>query len=732
MAKDTRNIPSAGAAKEGLKKISQRADEVIVAQSKDASNESIQAGNAERMEGLPSSTSAPKDTPAIPDPLRSKPNIEEITPGKEARAAAGNVGTGRVNKTTVLDFGKLPSRPEGGAAPASVNVTNKPDVAINLIDRMKSGMGLPGEEQGHLDRAVALHTRDREIAARTGKTVNGVSPTDAPATPLSVFGGHHHRLAKVMHTFGIGDEEVYKNAASQSGQRLETYVHGLHKIAQEHEDSKRQITHTPKEGALWEHPSTKELIPVAANHPDMPSAFTRTKGKVARVTRDATGAEVVKRSHEGWDSMKVAGGKTVYRQYKPETGIDLVDHMRVQMLSEHGPSKTSRKRGGDIATDIANAVSGVVPRGMKQIGKKKVAKGTLPRISSRPKASTRPHGSSTQPADKKYRYTPTNVEDMAPVLVPKAPKGPKADSGTFPPKAKKGEVLVGSKEPTEIPTFTSTGKGRQFFQPVLPGTGVPKTRSVEVTPAVYEQKSGPLSKEEKRRVLANTRGGAYLGYETQEPSDSQREKAFQEVLSKTGSGEAITTKAVTEKAKESMKPRRTGFLDHEKETVKKAVKNARSVKVSPSVTTTETVPTDTNWKPESNRGQQFALDTTEMTGAQEVKAIAEKGGLASQRSAGTSLVPRAGGKSKAKKDRAAAPKPMEQASLFPDFEVKEGRSNAFYMAGSVQPISEASKTLQGAAAKPFGRQPNNKDFEAEESADSVLDRLKVGPKKKAD
>jgi hypothetical protein len=676
MAKDTRNIPSAGAAKEGLKKISQRADEVIVAQSKDASNESIEAGNAERMEGLPSSTSAPKDTPAIPDPLRSKPNIEEITPGKEARAAAGNVGTGRVNKTTVLDFGRLPSRPEGGATPASVNVTDKPDVAINLIDRMKSGMGLPGEEQGHLDRAVALHTRDREIAARTGKTVNGVQPNDAPATALSVFGGHHHRLAKVMHTFGIADEEVYKNAASQVGQRLETYVHGLHKIAQEHEDSKRQITYTPKEGDRWEHPTTKELIPVAANHPDMPSAFTRTKGKVARVTRNATGAEVVKRSHDGWDAIKVAGGKTVYRQYKPETGIDLVDHMRVQMLSEHGPSKTSRKRGGDIATDIANAVSGVVPRGMKQIGKRKVAKSTLPRISSRPKASTRPHGSSTQPADKKYRYTPTNVEEMAPVLVPKAPQGPKADSGTFPPKAKKGEVLVGSKEPTEIPTFTSTGKGRQFSQPVLPGTGVPKPIIEQVSSAKYQRLEGPLEKGQTEKI---------------------------------GQKASKQSKPWTE---DDMAPR---------------------IKVADEVNRISGYePTDRNWKPESNRGQQFALDTTEMTGAQEVKAIAEKGGLASQRSAGTSLVPRAGGKSKAKKDRAAAPKPMEQASLFPDFEVKEGRSNAFYMAGSVQPISEASKTLQGAAKQPFGKQPNNKDFETEESADSVLDRLKVGPKKKAD
>jgi hypothetical protein len=55
--------------------------------------QSIQEGNAARMEGLPSGGSAPKDSPVAPDPLRSKPNIEEVTPGQEARSAARNVGT---------------------------------------------------------------------------------------------------------------------------------------------------------------------------------------------------------------------------------------------------------------------------------------------------------------------------------------------------------------------------------------------------------------------------------------------------------------------------------------------------------------------------------------------------------------------------------------------------------------------------------------------------------------
>ena len=68
---------------------------------------------------------------------------------------------------------------------------------------------------------------------------------------------------------------------------------------------------------------------------------------------------------------------------------------------------------------------------------------------------------------------------------------------------------------------------------------------------------------------------------------------------------------------------------------------------------------------------------------------------------------------------------MEQPSLFPDFDVKEGRSNAFYMAGTTQPISETSKILQGSAKQEFGAQPNNKDFATENEA-ALVDRTLKG------
>jgi hypothetical protein len=734
MAKDTRGLPKNEVVKKDIAAKAEASDEKIIAQSKDMTSEQIEAANAERLKGLPTSGAAVKDDSVNPDPLTPKPTIEEITPGQEARAAARNVGTARPTKTTVLDFGKLPRRPEGGATAASVNVTDKPDVAINLIDRLKSGMGLPGEEQGHLDLALKLHEADREVAARTGKVVNDVQPNDPKATHLTVFGGHHHRLAKVMNTFKISDPEIYKNAASATGQRLSTLVHGLHKIAQEHEDSKRTITHTPKEGAMWEHPETKEIIPIAANHPDMPSAFTRTKGKVARVSRDANGAVVTTRSHEGWDSVKVRGGTTVYRKYGAPKGIDLVDHMRAEMLSEHGMSVTSRKASANKTTDILEQMNSSIPRDKKQIGVQKAAQGTTPTVTSRPKAQrTKSPG-----AAKIYRLSPTNVETTKPLLVDKVKPGKAVGNKPNPPKARTGKVLLGTAPldqplgPKAKPAInTAPPKRNASSQLMLPGTGEPVYQTTEVKPAVYGTKSGPLSKEEKKRVLYGTRGEAYLGYEPQELTEDQKEKAFKEVLSK---GKGVTTAAVEEAAKARLEPRRTSFAEYEKKSVKKAVKEARTVVISPAETKTELVPTDRDWKPQPVKSQQFAIDTTDMTGAQEVKALSGMRALASQQpSASREVVVRPGGKKQAKKDMRAAkaaPKPTEpeQLSLFPDHEVVPGRSNQFYMAGSVQPISEQSKVLQGSAKAKFGRQPNNKDFEAENEG-TILDKLQI-PKKK--
>jgi hypothetical protein len=479
---------------------------------------------------------------------------------------------------------------------------------------MKSGMGLPGSENGDLDLALKLHARDLQTARSTGKVTNDVSPNDTPATQhVQVYGGHHARYARVMRVMGVGDEEVYKNAASSAGMRLPAYVAGLHGKVVQHETSKKDMTHTLSGNEYWEHPTTKAIIPVSENHPDMPSSFTRSEGVVSKITRGADGREVLDSGYRGWDKTKTRGGKGGQEVLRysagPTKGVDLIDHLRVQMLSEHGSSSTSRKKGASVANDIADVASGAVPRGMKRSGKRKVAAEGF--------------------GKEKYEDTYTPV---APTPNPRAFDKPK------PPSAKSGTVLLGSKPPTDLPDFSA--KGPRMVQGKLPGTGVPKTRATEVSPAEYVGLEGPLEKSavEKIGQKASSKSKPWTEGEMRSSYLSLRDEKGKRVMSK--------------------RP----------------------------VVTTETVPTDRDEKPrDPNRGQQFALDTTGMTGAQELSAL---------RSAGA-VVP--SGK-KAKKTKA-----MVQPSLFPDFSVKEGRKNAFETAGSVVPISETSKRLQGDAKKRFGR-----------------------------
>jgi hypothetical protein len=726
MAKDTANTgkDSSGnefdrttndVVKKGLEKNAQRSDEKIIAQSriptkKDAKgnvippspalvaekNKITEAGNTERLSKgiepgnvrlgpLTKAQAADRSGDVKPDiaeerKLSPKPTIEPLSLGKETARSKRNVGTGRKERTGVLDFGKLPSRPEGASNPASVNATARPEVASNVIDRMKSGMGLPGSENGDLDLALKLHARDLQTAKSTGKVVNDVSPNDPPATQhVHVYGGHHAAYARVMRVMGIADEEVYKNAASAAGMRLPAYIAGLHGKVVQHETSKKTMTHKLSGDEYWEHPKTKEIIPVEANHPDMPSSFTRSEGVINKVTRGADGSEVMDSGYSGWDKTKTRGGKGGQEVLRysagPTKGVDMIDHLRVQMLSEHGSSRTSRKKGANIANDIADVASGAVPRGMQRSGKRKVADEGF--------------------GKEKYvdNYVPANRPPNPRAFdKPQAPgvKGlTSRNAGRDTSAIQDGTYLLGTEElydqnPT-VPDFKS--KGPKMVQDKLPGTGVPKYITSVTKKAVYEQKSGPLTKEQKKSALYKTRGEAYLGYEKQEPTDSQKEKGFAEALSKTPKGGVVTSKAVEEESKKLMPARRTKFYDHEKTMVQDAVKKERTVLVSPAETKTEMVLTDRDdtSRParDLNRGQQFAIDTTDMTGAQEVSALRSKGALAGKKPKKT--------------------KPMEQPTLFPDFSVKEGRKNAFYMAGSVVQASEATKQLQADSKRRFGR-----------------------------
>jgi hypothetical protein len=232
-----------------------------------------------------------------------------------------------------------------------------------------------------------------------------------------------------------------------------------------------------------------------------------------------------------------------------------------------------------------------------------------------------------------------------------------------------------------------------MVQDKLPGTGVPRTVSEEVTPAKVTRGSGPL--EQRAYDLEGT------------PVGKSKWKL------------------------EDFYPK---------------------IETAPAVRTTRLEPTNRDFKPQNNpnRGQQFKVDVTSnqagpgqkigvdttftptetTSGLDDLRTIKSAGKLSSQKlSSSTELEVRPGGKKQARKDaklaKSSAPKTMVQPSMFPDFSVKEGRNNAFYMAGSVVPISEKSKTLQETAKQPFGRQPNNKDFETENEA-SLTDRTNIG------
>jgi len=686
--------------KKGLEKNAQRADEIIVAQSKDASNASIQAGNAARMEGLPSAGSVPKNPNVEPlDNLTPKvPSPSDPTPRQEATTAARRPTTGRRTSskgtgkgTGNLDFGNLPKKAQ--------SPFNTPEAVDNRLDRLQSGMGLPGSENGDLDLAIKLHARDLAEAKSSGKVVNGVNPTDSPKTShIQVSTSPHHTaFARVMRVMGIADEEVYKRSASAAGQRLENHIAGLHVKVQQHEDSKIMIPMVPKKNESWQHPKTKEIIPISANHPDMPSAFMRTKGLINKVTRDAEGAEIRTSGHNGWTRAEMSTGRSVlHLTSAPTKGVDLIDHLRVQMLDEHGPSSTSRKKGADIANNIADVVSGSVPRGMKRAGQRKVAAEGFG----------------------KEKYEDTYLPAV-PVPTTRAFDKPK------PPSAKSGTVLLGSKPPADLPDFKA--KGPKMTQLVLPGTGEPKRIAVEKSPEERSLMQGPLTQDKMSRIDMNVpvpvppkdtaaeqilEQGEPPTYNAAAARKKREESRSKAVYGDTGKG------GREEKKNENVYG---GFstlkIDRKKGTLTRGEtripieneQDVRSVVTKPAEYTSEVIPTNRDWKPQGNpnRGQQFAIDTTDMTGAGEVSALKSAG----------ALVP--SGK-KTKKT-----KPMVQPSLFPDYSVKESRKNAFETAGSVVPISEASKTLQGAAKQPFGKQPNNKDYEAENTS-SLVERTKVG------
>jgi hypothetical protein len=414
------------------------------------------------MEEIPVVGAAPKNNTEISTDdrkLTPKPKKTEQTKGQEARSAFNLLPIARRSKTGTFTFDS-PKRLAGSVRPAGYNVNEDTDTAENNIARLKKGMGIAGDEDGTLAVAHELHSRDLEIANRTKETVNEVEPGDPKhGGSIGLHGGHHHAIAKIMNILNV-DESHIQNYARAAGSRIGPAVRELHDTAQRYADSHRMTPMDRKPDALWEHPDTKELH--TFDHPDAPSLL-RSKQPAITVERNRSTGElgINPPTHVGWSSVTVQGNKQVWRHTNRPAGLDVAEHTKATMLEEHGPSKASRTKHASIAksiTDQMGAPQGMrlVPGATRQRGRAVVVD---TEVTSRPKAATRPHGSSTQPADMKYRINPVQASLDEKMYLPKPEQnnGPRG-TGPFPIKASTGKVNVntqlpmGKKDPVVVPS----------------------------------------------------------------------------------------------------------------------------------------------------------------------------------------------------------------------------------------------------------------------------------------
>jgi hypothetical protein len=414
------------------------------------------------MEEIPVVGAAPKNNTEIStDDRKLTPKLKETeqTKGQEARSASNSLPIARRPKTGTFTFDS-PKRPAGSVRPAGYNVNEDTDTAENNIARLKKDRGIAGDEDGTLAVAHELHSRDLEIANRTKKTVNEVEPGDPEhGGSIGLHGGHHHAIAKIMNILNV-DESHIQNYARASGSRIGSAVRELHGTAQRYADSHRMTPMDRKPDALWEHPDTKELH--TFDHPDAPSLL-RSKQPAITVERNRSTGElgINPPTHVGWSSVTVRGNKQVWRHTNRPAGLDVAEHTKATMLEDHGPSKASRTKHASIAKSITDQMG--APQGMRLVpgatrSRRAVVVGR--EVTSRPKASTRPHGSSTQPADMEYRLSFVQAPLYEKVYLPKPEKnhgGPRG-TGPFPIKASTGKVNVrtqlpmGKKNPVVVPS----------------------------------------------------------------------------------------------------------------------------------------------------------------------------------------------------------------------------------------------------------------------------------------
>ncbi len=601
--------------------------------------------------------SAAKEDPK----LTPKPTMEALpTEAELSLQRRRNAPLARPQKSGILS---------GGTPERYTPTTTDPSNDRTRLDR---GMGIAGEEKGIISHAINLLNRDNEVLWRSGKLF------EKPKTATSyedVRDTHQHRLAKVIHTFNVSEDALKAHASAEKGGSRRAYedtIEELHSATQEHTDfygKKVQLIPGPNDS--WEHPTTKQIHPIAANHPDMPAAFYRSKQPITRVSRTSEGSLTYKRGHEGWDSMTVAGGTKVWREQTPPPGTDLVDHLRTQVLANHAAGSSTRKRKVREATSVLDSLKGgntVV--GLRQRGRAEPGTG-IPKVSTRPTASTDPKKRKAVTVS----YDRGQVSVTEPLVVSKdAPTGLPTGDRTKPKpvKARSGRVLV-RKGTTGLPVSSTNLGTKQPEIETATGARVPAKSLLR-----------PLV--DKNAMLPDRFPGAAVVPAPKPVKMTADQKALAKAKAK-------------EKAEEvrGVGPLEKGAL---------TVSGKRSVLENPQMALPgfENVENlRVGGRAQRLLAQAHGNTPAETTGLEELRSIKNAGLITKPTpSASRTVAVREGTpgqKNRAKKaaiDTRQSNRPMEQPML----PGKELRSAAFAMGGTTEKISEKTRVLQGEARKP--------------------------------
>ena len=589
--------------------------------------------------------------------------------------------------------------------------------------RLRKGMGIAGEEKGIVSHAISLLNRDNAIMWRKGQLV------EKPAIATSyndVRDTHQHRLAKVLHTFKVSEDALQAHAQATAGGSRKAYedtISSLHEVSQQHNDFYgAKITQVPGPTDLWEHPTLtdangfKKTFPVTANHPDMPSAFTRSKQKITRVNILSDGTLGTSNGYEGWDSFKAAGG-TVWRQQTAPKGTDLVDHLRGEILTNHAEGASLRARKvKDAGTILDSLAGGNKVIGMRERGKAEPGRGN-PKVSYRPITTTGPisaaKGVDTLHYDKGQNSVAEAlvVEKPGPTGLPegknKTDRQPKARSGRVRvTKGTRGLAVSSSNMATkeaEVETQAGTRvSAKSLLKPLVDKNAMTPDK-VAGAAVVSEPKKVKQSKEDKALEVAQSRSKAQKARGTGPLAKGAVNIAGKPSMLQ-DSQMALPGFENVEKMRVGARAQRL-LAESNSRTLPKATISSSFAGPGEPLTGRIT------WEPEST--------TTGIEDAKRIKAA----GLVSQPAPSDSREVAVRGGSRNAKNRAQKAAiqtrqrntPMEQPML----PGKELRSSAFALGGSVQPVSEKTRVLQGEARKPS--KPSNPIYAA---ANKILEENK--------